>query len=118
MLHLILHFIIPLLIAFAFIDYFFVYFSSISKIKFPKLLLIWALMMLTMIIDLDHLLATPIYQIDRCSIGFHPLHRLLPILFYFFLCIPKKTRVFGVGLIIHMILDSIDCQINTGVWFV
>lgn len=116
--HLILHIVIPLLIARIFINYFFINFALVTKIRVPKLILIWALMILTMIIDLDHLLATPIYQMDRCSIGFHPLHQVLPILFYLFLCIPKKTRVFGVGLIIHMALDSIDCQINKGVWFV
>ena len=26
------------------------------------------------LIDLDHLLADPVYAPDRCSIGFHPLH--------------------------------------------
>jgi len=118
MYHLLLHFIIPLLIARVFIHHFSVDFAVFTKIKTPKFIVIWALMMLTILIDLDHLLATPIYQIDRCSIGFHPLHTLLPILFYFSLCIPKKIRLFGVGLIIHMLLDSIDCQINTGVWSV
>ena len=34
----------------------------------------WALMLLGWIIDLDHLLADPIYAPNRCSIGFHPLH--------------------------------------------
>ena len=28
----------------------------------------------TMVVDLDHLLATPVYDAARCSIGFHPLH--------------------------------------------
>ena len=26
------------------------------------------------LVDVDHLLANPIYDPDRCSIGFHPLH--------------------------------------------
>lgn len=66
-------------------------------------------MMLTMVVDIDHLLAEPIYQAGRCSINFHPLHTPIPIAFYLALCIPKKTRVIGLGLVIHMILDSLDC---------
>jgi hypothetical protein len=31
----------------------------------------WLLMLLGWIIDLDHLLADPIYAPNRCSIGFH-----------------------------------------------
>ncbi len=34
----------------------------------------WLLMLLGWIIDLDHLLADPIYAPNRCSIGFHLLH--------------------------------------------
>jgi hypothetical protein len=25
------------------------------------------------------------------------------------LCVPKKTRLFGIGLMIHIVLDAIDC---------
>ncbi|HJL87662.1 MAG TPA: DUF6122 family protein, partial [SAR324 cluster bacterium] len=32
------------------------------------------LLMLTMIVDLDHLFANPFFDPQRCSIGFHPLH--------------------------------------------
>lgn len=32
----------------------------------------WLLLLLGWVIDLDHLLADPIYAPDRCSIGFHP----------------------------------------------
>jgi len=77
----------------------------------------YTLMMLTMLVDLDHLLATPIYDPLRCSIGFHPLHGFLPIVLYAAFCFYPKTRIVGIGLIIHMALDSIDCQLNTGVWF-
>ena len=73
-------------------------------------------MMLTMLVDIDHLLATPIYDPMRCSIGFHPLHKLLPISLYAIACFIPKLRLIGIGLIIHMILDSIDCQITNGVW--
>jgi len=73
-------------------------------------------MMLTMVVDVDHLLADPIYDPNRCSIGFHPLHRLLPIGVYAVMCLFPKTRVVGLGLLIHMILDGIDCKTNTGEW--
>jgi hypothetical protein len=33
----------------------------------------WLIMLLTMLVDMDHLLATPIYN-PRTCIGFHPLH--------------------------------------------
>ena len=74
-------------------------------------------MMVTMLVDIDHLLATPIYDPQRCSIGFHPLHTLPAILTYFALLLPTKTRLIGLGLIIHMILDSMDCYTNIGVWY-
>lgn len=74
-------------------------------------------MMLTMAVDLDHLLATPIYDPNRCSIHFHPLHNLWLLPIYFAACFWKKTRYIGFGLIIHMGLDSIDCQVTNGVWY-
>ena len=73
-------------------------------------------MMLTMLVDVDHLLATPIYDPLRCSIGFHPLHKLLPIGVYCLMVAIPKTRLLGLGLIIHMALDSIDCKMNVGQW--
>ncbi len=74
-------------------------------------------MMLTMLVDLDHLLATPIYDASRCSINFHPLHGFIPIIIYGVLSVIPKTRIIGLGLIIHMALDSVDCQITNGIWF-
>ncbi len=65
--------------------------------------------MCTMLIDLDHLLAIPIFDPNRCSINFHPLHSYIAILIYLFLIIPKRTRVVSLGLIIHIIADKIDC---------
>ena len=77
----------------------------------------YLIMIGTMLVDLDHLLANPIYDPTRCSIGFHPLHTFWAIAIYLALCFPKKTRYVGIGLMIHMILDSVDCQITNGVWF-
>ena len=67
-------------------------------------------MMSTMLVDIDHLLANPVYDPARCSIGFHPLHGWLPIVLYVALCFCKKTRYVGIGLVIHMALDALDCQ--------
>jgi hypothetical protein len=63
----------------------------------------------TMVVDLDHLLANPVYDPGRCSIGFHPLHSFWAIGAYALLLIPEKTRVISIGLLVHMMLDSIDC---------
>ena len=75
-------------------------------------------MMSTMLVDIDHLLANPVFDPTRCSIGFHPLHELMAIVIYVMLCFHPKTRLVGLGLTIHMLLDSIDCQVTNGVWFV
>ena len=61
------------------------------------------------VIDLDHLLADPVYAPGRCSIGFHPLHTWPAIVVYAGLALPRKTRWFGIGLLIHIVLDGIDC---------
>lgn len=74
------------------------------------------LMLATMLVDLDHLLAKPIYDPMRCSIGFHPLHQPWFLALYFVLCFIPKTRLLGLGLSIHMILDAIDCQVTNGIW--
>ena len=64
-----------------------------------------------MVIDLDHLLATPIFEPNRCSINFHPMHSSFAIGIYLVMLIPKKTRVLAIGLLIHMIADTLDCLI-------
>lgn len=74
-------------------------------------------MILTMIVDIDHLLANPIYDPLRCSIGFHPLHQDIAIFIYLILCFIPKLRYIGIGLLIHMALDSIDCFVNQGLWY-
>ena len=69
----------------------------------------WLIMALTIIVDLDHLLANPIYDPNRCSIGFHPLHSYPAIVIYLVLTSITKTRLIGLGLLIHMALDGLDC---------
>ena len=102
MLHLSLHFIVSALIAVLFFR---------QHWQFACLV-----MMATMLVDLDHLLAAPIYDASRCSIGFHPLHEPWFIVLYAVLCFVPKTRLMGVGLMIHMVLDSIDCQVTNSIW--
>lgn len=102
MLHIALHFIVPALITLVFF-----------RKNYKRAYLI---MIATTLVDLDHLLADPIYDPMRCSIGFHPLHQPLIIVLYFTLCFAAKTRLIGLGLMIHMVLDSIDCQVTNGIW--
>jgi len=60
-------------------------------------------------IDVDHLLVTPILHPDRCSVGFHLLHGYWFCAIYLVLALYKKTRLLGLGLVIHILLDAIEC---------
>jgi hypothetical protein len=106
MFHIALHFLIPALVAY------FV-FRALKKNALQPFIT----MISTMLVDLDHLVANPIYDPLRCSIGFHPLHQNIAIGLYLVLCFVPKVRWVGVGLLIHMALDSLDCYTNQGVWF-
>ena len=98
-LHYCLHFILPLIIAILFF-----------KKDWKKIYLI---MLLTMIVDLDHLLANPIYQADRCSINFHPLHSYYAITIYMIMIFLRRPfNIIGIGLLLHMITDYSDCLIQ------
>ncbi len=74
------------------------------------------IMLATMLVDLDHLMATPIFDPNRMSIGFHPLHSYPAIAIYVALCLipyeklhwPWWLRATGVGLVLHMITDWQD----------
>ncbi|MTB53498.1 DUF6122 family protein [Lewinella sp. W8] len=69
----------------------------------------WLLMIATMLVDLDHLLATPLFDPDRCSIGFHPLHTSYAMVAYALMLFYRPLRIIGVGLLFHMVTDGIDC---------
>ncbi|PKA83960.1 hypothetical protein ATE92_2129 [Ulvibacter sp. MAR_2010_11] len=69
----------------------------------------WLIMIGTMLVDVDHLLADPIFSSNRCSINFHPLHSYLAIAGYVVLLVFKKTRIIAVGLLLHMLTDALDC---------
>ncbi len=69
----------------------------------------------TILIDLDHLLADPIFDPNRCSIGHHPLHTLWAGIFYTLLLAKKswKWRAVGVGCWWHLATDWIDCLMKS-----
>lgn len=94
--HYFLHFVFPFFIAY----YFF-------KKEWKK---VYPIFLATMLVDLDHLFANPIFQDNRCSIGFHYLHTFYAMIFYILLLfLPKKYRIIGIGLLFHMLTDFIDC---------
>lgn len=89
------HLIVPGVIAFVFF-----------KSQWQK---VWLILLATMLVDVDHLLANPIFAPNRCSIGFHPLHSYIAIGVYILLFFIKKTRIIAIGLLLHMLTDFIDC---------
>jgi len=89
------HFISPAIIAYFFF-----------KNHWKKVYLIF---IAAMLIDLDHLLATPIFEENRCSINSHPLHSYIMVGVYFMLFAIKKTRIIGLALLLHILADTIDC---------
>lgn len=112
MLHVALHLLVPASAALAF---------------FPSRRL-WALgwLLAGLAVDVDHLLADPIYDPARCSMGFHPLHTGAAVAAYAVLTVaaglaagtlrsPRAVaalgaaHLLGLGLLIHMALDLADC---------
>lgn len=69
----------------------------------------WLIMLATMLVDLDHLLADPMFDPNRCSIGFHPLHSYYAIAIYFLMLFSKQLRIIALGLLFHMLTDWQDC---------
>jgi len=111
LLHIALHFIVPLAIAFL-----------VWRKKWWNS---WLWMLSSMVIDVDHLLADPIYDATRCSIGFHPLHSPPAMVFYAAALLATvywpasatrpsvlwfgRFRLFLIGVSLHLILDALDC---------
>lgn len=100
--HYSLHFLAPLLLTY--------FFSSERRKK------AFLIMLATMAVDLDHLLADPIFDPGRMSIGFHPLHSYVAVVLYFAMCFvpyeklgwPWCIRAVGIGLAFHMFTDWQD----------
>ena len=63
------------------------------------------------LIDLDHLLADPIFDPNRCSIGFHPLHTFHAAAAYVLLMLVPRwwARAFALGALWHLAVDWADC---------
>lgn len=70
----------------------------------------YALLLLTMLVDLDHIFADPLFDPNRNSIGFHPLHTYPIIALYFLgsLFLKGNFRVVAIGLLWHMVTDFQD----------
>ncbi len=89
------HFIIPLCLALLF---------------FPKQWKkVYLFFIAAMLIDLDHLFANPIFDPNRCSVGFHILHSYYAISTYSFMLFFTKTRIAGLALLWHILTDLLDC---------
>lgn len=93
--HYSLHFIVPFFIAFFFFK--------------KKWRIVYLVFLASMLVDIDHLLANPIFVEDRCSINFHPLHSYLAIGFYVVGLYFKKVRILCIALLFHMFTDYLDC---------
>lgn len=67
------------------------------------------------LIDLDHLLASPIFDPDRCSIGFHLLHGWVAALIYAAMVLVPRwwVRALGLGALWHLAVDWGDCMMQT-----
>ncbi|MCK0145130.1 DUF6122 family protein [Arenibacter sp. F26102] len=92
-----IHFLLPIVIG--------LYFYKEHRLQIILILLAGIL------IDLDHLLANPIFDSNRCSINFHLLHTYWAISGYFLLLFFQKTRVFGIAFLIHILADTADCYL-------
>ena len=69
------------------------------------------------LIDLDHLLADPIFDPNRCSVGFHLLHGWEAALIYAALLLVPRwwAKALGTGALWHLIVDAGDCMAMTAI---
>ncbi|TXF76088.1 DUF6122 family protein [Chryseobacterium sp.] len=68
------------------------------------------LLLATMLVDLDHIFSTPVFDPNRSSIGFHPLHTYPMIAVYFLgvIFLKGKYKIISAGLLLHMFTDFQD----------
>ncbi len=97
LLHYSFHFLVPIAIALIFFK--------------KKWFQVYLIFIGTMFIDLDHLLANPIFDPNRCSINFHPLHTYYAAGAYILMVIPKKSRILGIAFLLHLFTDYLDCYL-------
>ena len=86
--HMILHFLVPFMVAKT---------AWKENWSFP-----FIIMVLTIAVDFDHLLADPIFDPNRCGLGFHPLHSWPAIAVYLVAIFSPRLRIVTLGLLIHM----------------
>ncbi|WP_374463117.1 DUF6122 family protein [Chryseobacterium sp.] len=93
--HYFLHFVFPVFIALVF------YPKNWKKV--------YLILLATMLVDLDHLFANPVFDPSRESIGFHFLHSYYAIAVYFLMLFFRgNIRIIGIGLLLHMLTDYQD----------
>ena len=92
--HMTLHFLVPFMVA-----------KTVWKENWFSPFIIMAL---TIAVDFDHLLADPIFDPNRCGLGFHPLHSWPAIAVYLVAIFSSRLRIVALGLLIHMGLDGTD----------
>lgn len=93
--HYFLHFVFPICIALVF------YRKTWKKTYF--------ILLATMLVDLDHLFANPVFDPNRASVGFHPLHSYYAIAVYFLMLFFKgNIKIVAIGLLFHMLTDLQD----------
>ena len=93
--HMTLHFLVPFMVA-----------KTVWKENWFSPFIIMAL---TIAVDFDHLIAEPIFDPNRCGLGFHPLHSWPAIAVYLVAIFSSRLRIVALGLLIHMGLDGTDC---------
>ena len=93
--HMTLHFLVPFMVAKT---------AWKENWLFPIII-----MVLTIAVDFDHLLADPIFDPNRCGLGFHPLHSCPASAVYLVAIFLSRLRIVALGLLIHMGLDGTDC---------
>ncbi|MBW7675423.1 DUF6122 family protein [Chryseobacterium chendengshani] len=73
---------------------------------------VYLILLATMFVDVDHLIADPIFNPNRMSVGFHFLHSYYAIAVYFLLLFFKgNLRIIGIGLLFHMLTDFQDFEL-------
>ncbi len=89
-----LHFIAPIFIARAY-----------DKELWKK---VYGVFCASMLVDLDHLLSTPIFDPHRLSVGHHLLHSYAALGIYAVGLMFRPTKVLCFALIFHMFSDLVD----------
>lgn len=71
---------------------------------------VYLILIATMLVDLDHVLASPVFEANRCSINFHPLHTYYAMAVYVVLLFLRRPfNIIGIGLLFHMVTDLMVC---------